>query len=364
LIQATDGNFYGTTYSAGVNDTGTVFQFAAGGAFVTLHTFSSTTNSENADGANPVAPLVQGNSGVLYGTTSQGGPAAGGTVFTITPDGAFTMLFNFGSASDGFVPIEALVQATSGIFYGETFYGGPKTKDWGTVFTMTPSGVLTALHSFDKAEGIEPDSPLVQATGGDFYGTTGAFGPKRNGTVFKLTARGALTTVHSFDGADGSGPASLIQATDGNFYGTTGPDGAKEISTLFQMTPAGAVTTLHRFEAEIIPNGLVQATDGNFYGTTYNGGSGGGTVFKVSMGLSPFVATRPASGTVGSTVTILGMDLTGATSVTFNATPAAFTVVSPSEITTTVPAGASTGSVLVTTPGGGLLSNVAFTVRP
>jgi uncharacterized repeat protein (TIGR03803 family) len=109
--------------------------------------------------------------------------------------------------------------------------------------------------------------------------------------------------------------------------------------------------------------GLIQDTDGKFYGTTSAGGLGAGTVFSLSVGLGAFVGTNPTSGTVGAAVTILGTDLTGAASVTFNGTAATFTVKSKSEITTTVPSGATTGTVQVVTPGRTLSSNVPFRVR-
>jgi hypothetical protein len=108
---------------------------------------------------------------------------------------------------------------------------------------------------------------------------------------------------------------------------------------------------------------LVQATNGTFYGTTLLGGSGiSGTIFSLSVGLGPFVETVPTSGAVGAIVNILGNNLTSATTVTFNGTATAFTLVSSSEIITTVPAGATTGIVQVTTPSGTLSSNVAFQV--
>jgi uncharacterized repeat protein (TIGR03803 family) len=110
----------------------------------------------------------------------------------------------------------------------------------------------------------------------------------------------------------------------------------------------------------------VQATNGNFYGTTSAGGANNdGTVFSLSVGLGPFVETLPTSGMVGTAVIILGNNLTGATSVTFNGTPAKFTVVSSStEIKTTVPSGATTGKVKVTTASGTLTSNQTFRVTP
>jgi uncharacterized repeat protein (TIGR03803 family) len=173
--------------------------------------------------------------------------------------------------------------------------------------------------------------------------------------------------------ADGADPtAGLIQATDGNFYGTTLRWGANGAGTVFEITPAGELTTLYSFcslsncsDGQSPAAGLIQDTNGTFYGTTESGGvisCGCGTVFSLSVGLGPFVETQTTSGKVGAAVKILGTDLTGATSVTFNGEAAAFTVVSGSEITTKVPTGATSGPVVVVTPGGTLTSNVIFRV--
>lgn len=151
-----------------------------------------------------------------------------------------------------------------------------------------------------------------------------------------------LTTIVNLDGSDGSTPlyGSLVQGLDGNFYGTT-VDGTQ---------PEG---------------GLVQATTGTLYGTTDSGGTDGyGTVFSLAVGLGAFVETLPTSGKVGAAVKILGTNLTGATSVRFNGTAATFTVVSRSLITTTVPTGATTGTVQVVTPSRTLNSNLPFRVLP
>jgi uncharacterized repeat protein (TIGR03803 family) len=157
-----------------------------------------------------------------------------------------------------------------------------------------------------------------------------------------------------------------VQATDGNFYGTTVCGGLNNDGTVFKITSNGELTTLHSFAGSdgSLPFGtLVQATDGDFYGTTSQGGaSNDGKVFKLSGGLGAFVKTLPASGRVGAGVRILGTDLTGATAVTFNGIPSAFTVLSPSEITTTVPAGAITGTVQVVTPSATLSSSMPFVV--
>jgi uncharacterized repeat protein (TIGR03803 family) len=314
------------------------------------------------DGAYPWAGLVQATDGNFYGTTNYGGAYSDGTVFKITPAGTFTTLHSF-DGTDGANPFAGLVQATDGSFYGTTYYGGASPD--GTVFKITPAGTFTTLHSFDSTDGANPHAELVQATDGNFYGTTYYGGANSCGTVFKITAGGVLTTLHSFDFTDGAYPrARLVQATDGSFYGTTSYGGV--LGSVFKITARGVLTTLHSFagqpEGSYPYAGLVQATDGNFYGTTY--GNDDGTVFRLSVGLSPFVETEPTSGKVGAAVIILGTNLTGATSVRFNGTTAKFTVVSSSEIKTTVPAGATTGSVTVVTPSDTLKSNVVFRVTP
>jgi uncharacterized repeat protein (TIGR03803 family) len=209
---------------------------------------------------------------------------------------------------------------------------------------------------------------LIQVPNGNFYGTTYTGGANGHGTVFKLSPGGSLTTLYSFSVNDGAQPeAGLIQATDGNLYGTTAIGGSGGYGTVFQVTLGGTLTTLYSFNSNdgAGPVGaLVQGTDGSFYGTTSVGGTSSlGTVFRLSVALGPFVKTLPISGKVGTAVKILGTDLTGATSVTFNGgTAAAFTVVSPSLITTTVPAGAVPGKLQVTVPSGTLFSNIAFRV--
>jgi uncharacterized repeat protein (TIGR03803 family) len=293
---------------------------------------------------------------------------------------------NFGG-TDGESPQAGLVQAANGDFFGTTYGGG--ANGYGTVFKITPSGKLTTLYSFCPqggkcADGGNPVAALIQASDGNFYGTT-VYGANGGGTIFKITPGAKFTTLYRFcsepNCTDGAGSAgALIQATDGNFYGTTLGGGSYDGGTVFKVTAKGKLTTLYSF----CPQGgkcidgyfplaaLVQDTDGEFYGTTAGGGSadcGGGhggapcgTAFKLSVGLGPFVETQPASGKVGTAVKVLGTDLTGATSVTFNGTASVFKVVSASLIKTTVPTGATTGKVEVMTPKGTLKSNVTFQV--
>ena len=360
LVQATDGNFYGITALGGANancnggnqSCGTVFKInPTTRALTTLHSFDGT------DGSFPNG-LVQATDGNFYGTAQEGGANGGGTVFKITPGGTLTTLYNFcsqTSCTDGSGPMDALIQAIDGNFYGTTWEG--------TVFKITPAGKLTTLATV----GGYPSRALVQATDGNFYGTTA-----RGGTIFKMTPEGKLTTLGSTCCYLYAG---LVQATDGNSYGTTYLDGgAYGEGSVYEITQRGTVTTLYSFCAETgCPDGaapiagLVQGTDGTLYGTTLGGGaSGDGTIFSLSVGLGPFVETLPTSRKVGAAVKILGNNLKGSTSITFNGTPATvFTVNSTgTAITTTVPSGATTGKVKVTTPSRTLTSNVKFRVTP
>jgi uncharacterized repeat protein (TIGR03803 family) len=324
------------------------------------------------------AGLVQATNRDSYATTAGGGANGGGTVFKINPSGTLTTLYSFcsqGGCTDGAYPYAGLIQATNGDFFGTTPAGG--ANGYGTVFKIATGGTLTTLYSFCSqsgcTDGASPHAGLVQATNGDHYGTTtsgGANGPG-TGTVFRITPSGTLTTLYSFCSqsgcTDGAGPyAGLVQATDGDFYGTASGSVTNGAGTVFKITPNGTLTTLHRFDWTDGAGpyaGLVQATNGDLYGTTWYGGAkGDGTVFSLSVGLGPFVKTRPPFGKVGAAVKILGTNLTGATSVSFNGTAAKFTVVSRYLITTTVPAGATSGKIQVVTPSRTLSSNVPFRV--
>ncbi len=285
LVQGSDGNFYGTTYSGGSNGDGTVFQMTPAGVLTTLVSFTG------ANGANPYAGLVQGSDGNFYGTTYSGGSNGDGTVFQMTPAGVLTTLVSF-TGANGANPYASLVQGSDGNFYGTTYSGGSNGD--GTVFQMTPAGVMTTLVSFTGANGANSYAGLVQGSDGNFYGTTFSGGSSYvsgsnsgYGTVFQMTPAGVLTTLVSFNSSNGANPyAGLVQGSDGNFYGTTYDGGSSNYGTVFQMTPAGALTTLVTFNSSngAYPYGsLVQGDDGNFYGTTVQGGSNGyGTVFRIT----------------------------------------------------------------------------------
>jgi len=378
LVQGTDGNFYGTTAGGGAYNGGSVFKLTPQGELTTLYSFCEVQGCP--DGTNIYGGLIQASNGDFYGVAEEGGTGGGcgcGTVFKITKKGKLTTIHNFKGA-DGASPVAALIQVSSGAFYGMTSTGGANNS--GTVFKMTAGGKITTLYSFCAqsgcADGGAPQDSLVQGSDGNFYGTTyiGGTSPG-DGTVFKITPKGKLTTLQSFNNNGAHPQAPLIQATDGNFYGVTyNGDGSSEpciAGCVFQITPTGTLTNLYQFNTQAAGlqplGGLTQDTNGNLYGSTYLGGSWGegadsGTIFEAPVGLGPFVTTTPTFGRVGAKVTILGTDLTSASSVTFNGTAATFTVVSATEITTTVPTGATNGTVEVVTSGGTLTSNPSFTV--
>jgi uncharacterized repeat protein (TIGR03803 family) len=234
LVQASTGSFYGTTASGGQHFQGTIFKIDATGNLTTLHSFSGSPN----DGSNPVAGLVQGSDGNLYGTTPSGGAHFQGIVCRISQGGGnFTVLHSFsGYPAEGGVPFAALVQGSDGDFYGTTAVGGSHFK--GTVFTIDAAGTLTTLHSFNGSpnEGANPVAGLVQGDDGNFYGTTVLGGAHRRGTIFNIDATGGLNTLHSFSGSPNEGAlpfAGLMQGNDGNFYGTTALGGTHGAGTVF-----------------------------------------------------------------------------------------------------------------------------------
>jgi uncharacterized repeat protein (TIGR03803 family) len=309
LIQASDGYLYGTTDSGGTNGGhGTVFRLSHSGTFTTLASFSGT----NGSGPRRLTPGSDGN---FYGITHRvaNNPPLGGTIFKMTPSGALTTLVAF-DGTNGFSPEAALIQSTNGNFRGTTAILSEVSRDFGfyrysgngTIFEMTPSGALTNLLTFNGANGAAPLPGLIQATDGNYYGTTAAGDSHYPGlgTIFKMTPSGTLTTMVIFHGTNGSGPGELLQANDGNFYGTTEYGGplygtpvefykthvhgyTNAYGTIFKMTPAGRLFPLVAFDGTngFYPESrLIQAADGNLYGTTKDGTEpqSRGKVFKMT----------------------------------------------------------------------------------
>jgi uncharacterized repeat protein (TIGR03803 family) len=420
LIQATDGNLYGVTSYGGANGSGAVFRISPSGTLSPVYSFCSLASC--ADGENPYTSLIQGSNGDLYGTTYSGGASNNGTLFKITTSGTLTTLYNFcslASCADGSGPEGQLAVDGAGNIYGTAYSGG--ASNFGTVFKFSTKGVLTTLHSFSGADGENPEGGLTAASG-VFYGTAQYGGAKGDGTVFKITTAGVETTLHSFTGSDGLNPKGWLVDVAGTFYGTTPYGGANNEGSVFKMTAAGAVTTLYSFcslascaDGASVTAGLMQATDGNLYGVTDSGGangdgtayeltlkgvlttlhsfdgtdgngpqgtllqdtngdfygitefggsSGDGTVFSIATGLKAFVMLESTSGTHGSKVGILGDGFSSSSVVKFNGVAATtVTLTEAGLLTATVPVGATDGYVTVTTGATTLTSTQKYTVH-
>ena len=297
LVLASDGNFYGTATTGGPSGDGTVFQATPGGTLTILHAFNY---NNTAAGEAPVGGLVQGRDGFLYGTTSFGGDSSNdGILFRVGLDGTFTSLHAFDFHQTGTGPRDpesALVQGSDGNFYGVASGGD---NNLGSVYQLTPAGVVTTLHSFGKSDGFAPVGPLVEGSPGVFYGlTAGGGGASGNGigTIFKITAGGQLTTLHVFTSGDGTGvgvTTGFILGTDGNLYTTT-MSGARGYGNILRCTPVGVVTSLYGFNANTSASGyypyggVTQASDGSFYGLTAEGGpSNYGVVYHLTFDPHP-----------------------------------------------------------------------------
>jgi uncharacterized repeat protein (TIGR03803 family) len=273
-----------------------------GFVFSTLLSFTGTNGI--CPGASPECGLTLGADGNFYGTTAVGGSNNLGTIFRLSPDGAFTSVFSF-NGTNGANPRAALARGSDNSFYGTTFAGG--VSNWGTIFLVTANGAFTNLFSFtgtnNPNQGANPASALVQAGDGSFYGVAeygglpdASYHGHGYGTGFHLTTNGAVTLLTVFGNTNGAHPSGgLVLGTDGSFYGTTS-HGGNGISggfpgygTIFKMTPDGTLTNLYRFtgfDDGGFPNAnLVQGSDGNFYGATEDGGVIQlGTIFSITPG--------------------------------------------------------------------------------
>jgi len=310
LAQGTDGNFYGSTGYGGSNGAGTIFKMTPAGAVTVL--FSCSNNGVN----NPAA-LMQGRDGNFYGVTGNGGLYGMGTVFRLTPAGALTVLASF-NGPNGAGPSAVLMQASDGNFYGTTSSGG--SSGFGTVFKMTPAGVLTTLCSFDgPVYGGDPRCQLVQDSSGNFYGTTTTGGDGSNGTVFKVTPAGVLTNLYVFEPGsdesypDGSNPSgNLVQGNDGNLYGLTlDGGGPADDGVAFKITPAGVFTPLVVFNGSngAFPGNLVKGSDGNLYGLAGGGAYGNQLIFQMTpAGVMNTVVSFDTAEATASNCFVVGSD--------------------------------------------------------
>jgi uncharacterized repeat protein (TIGR03803 family) len=403
-IQATDGKFYGTTgyypFSCG-----NIYQLTSAGVYTNLHTFSGSD-------CGPASSLFQASDGNLYGTLYSCAINSGfgaGCVYKISTAGVFTEIYGFAS-STGQNPCTGVIQGKDGKLYGATNQGA--ANNFGNIYKLTTAGVFTGLHDFNNTTDASCGDNvgrttvnLLQVTDGSFYGVNGINGPSGGGSIYELTAANVFTAFlfPNPPPVDGSAPLStLLQNTNGLAYGTTasgGPASCSPCQGVFFSVSTGdaAFVNLEPTQragfvgarvgmfgqgfssSSAVKFGGVASTTVTRSGSTYltavvPAGAKTGVVtvttgattltspqtFKVKPKITSFT---PPSGPVGTPVTITGTGLLQATKVTFNKVVATFTVVSDTTITTTVPTGATTGKIAVTTPGGIANSAQSFTVN-
>jgi uncharacterized repeat protein (TIGR03803 family) len=336
LLQASDGNFYGSSVSTNVNGCGSIFRMSATGTVSTVYSFDAT------HGCNSVGPLVQDAKGYLYGTTWAGGSFDLGVVFRLTTKGVLAVLHNFDGTTGG-EPVAGLVLATDGNFYGGTSISGMGLG--GVLFRISATGDYAVLYDSGDGQSGWGFSPTpMQHTNGKIYGLAGG-GAYGDGVLYSLDVGLApFAKLISTQGDAGQ----TVQILGQGFTGTT--------AVMFGTGSASFTVVSDTYMTAKVP---ATGTTGYVTVTTPSGTLTSSQTFKVLPVISSFT---PKSGPVGTEVTITGSGFIGATKVTFGGVKAtSYTVDSGTQITTTVPTGAKTGNIAVTTPGG-TASKGTFTV--
>ena len=287
LVQGSDGNFYGITNSGGTYGSGIVFQVTPSGAETVLHSFGNLDSLGAPDGLFPNS-LMQAGDGNFYGTTSTGNINPG-IVFQVTTSGTEQVFYGF-SGSSGKGPL-GIIEAGDGNFYGAA---GGGTNDTGIIYKITPAGSQSVLYSFGAASSTDAQTPagaLVEGSDGNFYGMTTHGGTNGTGAVFKITPAGVETVLYSFDppsiGVSPTPKGALIQGSDGNLYGCTQHGGTLNLGTVFKLTTSGVYTLVHAFAAQgndaAGPVMLLQVANGDIYGAASSGGAhGSGAIFRIT----------------------------------------------------------------------------------
>jgi uncharacterized repeat protein (TIGR03803 family) len=328
-----DGKFYGVTTNGGTNGDGTFISMTTAGTITTLHNFIGT------DGLAPAGIPVQASDGNFYGTTT--GTSANstlGVIYQITPAGKFKILHTLASdGSEGCNMFAGLLSASDGNLYGTANNCGPNGSDAGTIFQITRTGTFKVIHSFDKTDGNNPWVPLAQRTDGTLYGVVNGGTTLGGGGVYKLTSSTftPFIVVQNYSAKSGQ----TINILGSGFTGVTAVNFGSIAATSFKVVNGNYMTAVVPPDAI---TGTVSVTTQTATLSTLK-----------SLKISPtIVSFSPPSGPVGTVVTLTGTGFTGATQVSFGGVKATFTVNSGTQITATVPTGAKTGTIAVTTVGG------------
>jgi uncharacterized repeat protein (TIGR03803 family) len=247
LVRDAAGNIYGSTSNGGANGQGTIFELTsnADGTW-TYNIIYDFASAGPYDAEGPYGPLTIDASGSLYGTSQAGGTYDYGAVFKLSlSNGVWTdaVLFNFtldyGSSPN---PVGVVMDA-AGNLYGTTTDGGPYAV--GTIYKLTPTTGFwnrTILHTFAGTDGAYPFGGLAVDKSGTLYGTTDSGGTFGYGNVYKLSStngKWTQTILHAFsDGTDGANPfADVTLDQQGNLYGIAGNGGANGKGVVFEITP-------------------------------------------------------------------------------------------------------------------------------
>ncbi len=351
LTLGTDGNFYGTCHNGGANDYGTLFKVTSAGVLTVLHNFAA--QGSTSDGCEPLAPPIQATNGDFYGTTSFCGANNYGTVYKLTLAGAYSLLYSFqGPPNDTVLPY-GLIEGTNGELWG---VGNGWIISGGGIFKITLAGKESLVYTFEPnadgayVDGEYPTANLIQGSNGDFYGTTAEGGSANEGTIFQLTAAGKETVLYSFPNqTDGAYPTlPLTQGPNGLLFGaaTDCAGGGCAQAGLFDITTKGAYKNLYLYPLVCSNCGqpeapLLLSTNGTFYSTTEQGGIGVGSFYSLSNNYKPFISpVNVRSGAEGAQVGILGQGFSSSSVVKFGGTAATTTTVTGTTyILATVPTG-------------------------
>jgi uncharacterized repeat protein (TIGR03803 family) len=375
LTLGRDGNFYGTCFST-PGGNGGIFKLTPAGVFTDLHDFTG------ADGdTEPVYAPIQAADGNYYGVTGYY-PYSCGNVYQVTAAGVYKNLHTFSGSDCG--TASSLIQASDGNLYGTLYTCSLNATGLGCVYKISTAGVFTEIYGFSASSGYGPCTGVIQGKDGNLYGATNDAAANNFGSIYKLTIAGVQTDLHDFvqttdascvDNA-GRTNVNLVQVTDGSFYGVNGAYGPTGNGSIYKLTQAKV------FTAFLLPNPpvdgnfplstLIQNTNGLLYGTTPSGGptscsSCQGVFFSVATGDPAFVNLEPTQRTaiVGSKIGMFGQGFSSASVVKFGSVASSsVTRLGTTYLTATVPAGALTAPVTVTTGSKTLTSPQAFKVKP
>jgi uncharacterized repeat protein (TIGR03803 family) len=368
LALAFDGNFYGTCWSDGAYNDGFVFRVTPTGTLTDIYDFTA-----EYDDANPNWVPVLGANGDLYGTTGYTNGACGNIYRVSTAGTGYKNI----QGGPGYCTPSAISAGSDGNFYG-AWHGAPNSGD-GAVYKVTAAGAYEQIFDFSgDPSGDITGAGVILARNGKLYGTDSEGGADGNGAIYSLTTNGkTLTDLFSIDDST-SGTLeynNLLQASNGNFYGASLGGGAYNAGTFYELTSANVFS---EFTLPASNSGseygftpytpLMQHTNGTVYGTTSDGGTDGyGVVLQFHIGASGFIAlvSPVPAATEGTEVQILGQHFTSSSVVKFGGTAATEVKVSGSTfIEATVPSGALTGPITVTTSSGTLSTLLTFDVTP